>query len=127
MDEEISPDELDALRDTGEPVRIVDIRTAAAFSRGHIPDSENVPFEELPQRVEEFDDAERIVTVCPHGKASLKAAWLFQSAESTDDATIQSLAGGLDAWDGDLEAAVDDGAATGGATTADETATDAPF
>jgi len=122
MDEEISPDELTGLLDADEPVRIVDIRTAGAFSRGHIPDSENVPFEKLPQRVEEFGDADRIVTVCPHGKASLKAAWLFQSAESTEDATIQSLAGGLDAWDGDLGASVaDDGTAASDATT------DAPF
>ena len=122
MDEEISPDELAGLLDADEPVAIVDIRTEAAFSRGHIPGSENVPFEELPQRVEEFGDADRIVTVCPHGKASLKAAWLFQSAESTEDATIQSLAGGLDAWDGDLGASVaDDGTAASDATT------DAPF
>ncbi|EMA44225.1 rhodanese-like domain-containing protein [Halococcus saccharolyticus] len=128
MDEEITPDELAGLLDADESVAVVDIRTATAFSHGHIPGSENVPFEELPQRVEEFDDADRIVTVCPHGKASLKAAWLFQSAESTDDAAIQSLAGGLDAWDGDLEAAtVDDGTASSGATTADETATNAPF
>jgi rhodanese-related sulfurtransferase len=122
MDEEISPDELAGLLDADEPVAIVDIRTEAAFSRGHIPGSENVPFEELPQRVEEFGDADRIVTVCPHGKASLKAAWLFQSAESTEDATIRSLAGGLDAWDGDLGASVaDDGTAASDATT------DAPF
>jgi rhodanese-related sulfurtransferase len=122
MDEEISPDELAGLLDTDEPVAIVDIRTEAAFSRGHIPGSENVPFEELPQRVEEFGDADRIVTVCPHGKASLKAAWLFQSAESTEDATIRSLAGGLNAWDGDLGASVaDDGTAASDATT------DAPF
>ena len=127
MDEEITPDELAGLLDAGESVRIVDIRTAGPFSRGHIPGSENVPFEELPQRVEEFDDADRIVTVCPHGKASRKAAWLFQSAEGTDDATIESLAGGLDSWDGDLEtAAVDENEATDEAAT-DEAATDAPF
>jgi rhodanese-related sulfurtransferase len=128
MDEEITPDELAGLLDADEPVAIVDIRTAVAFSRVHIPGSENVPFEELPQRVAEFGDADRIVTVCPHGKASVKAAWLFQSAESTDDAAIQSLVGGLDAWDGDLETATaDDGTTASGATTADETATDAPF
>jgi rhodanese-related sulfurtransferase len=61
MDEEISPDELAGLLDADEPVAIVDIRTEAAFSRGHIPGSENVPFEELPQRVEEFGDADEYV------------------------------------------------------------------
>lgn len=121
VSDEIGPDELASVLDTDESVRVVDIRPPDAFSHGHIPGSENVPFEELPQRVERFADAERIVTVCPHGKASVKAVWLLQSAASTDDARIESLAGGLDAWDGDLETATTEDTATDTATD------DAPF
>ena len=125
VSDEITPDELAGLLDKDEPVRVVDIRSSAAFERGHIPDSENVPFEELPRRVERFADVDRIVTVCPHGKASLQAAQLLRSAEAVDDATVESLAGGLEAWDGPLDTA--DEHAAGGRTAPAGNETDAPF
>ena len=46
MDEEISAEGLRTLLDSGDPVRVVDIRSPGAFERGHIPGSENVPFAE---------------------------------------------------------------------------------
>lgn len=133
MSDEITPEELAGLLDEEEPVRVVDIRSPAAFERGHIPNSENVPFGELPQRVEQFADAEHIVTVCPHGKASLQALQLLRSAESVDDARVESLDGGLEAWDGPLDATEDgavtdrtsDAAADGAVPSGSET--DAPF
>lgn len=103
MSDEITPNELDTLLDTDEPVRIVDIRSSAAFERGHIPESENIPFEELPRRVESLADADHLVTVCPHGKASLQAVSLLQSSAAVGDARVESLEGGLDAWHGDFE------------------------
>jgi rhodanese-related sulfurtransferase len=134
VSDEITPEELAGLLDEEEPVRVVDIRSPAAFERGHIPDSENVPFGELPQRVEQFADAEHIVTVCPHGKASLQALQLLRSAEPVDDARVESLDGGLEAWDGPLDATEygaaadrtsDDHAADGAVSSGSET--DAPF
>jgi rhodanese-related sulfurtransferase len=103
MDGEISTDEVAALLDGEDRPRIVDIRSPGAFARGHIPGSENVPFDELPDRIEEYADADHIVTVCPHGKASVQAARLVASYEGTTDARVESMAGGLEAWDGDLE------------------------
>ncbi len=126
MDGEITPDELAALLGGDADLRIVDIRSPASFRRGHIPDSENVPFGRLPDEIDRFAGADRIVTVCPHGKASVQAAQLFGSFEGTADAVVESLEGGLDAWDGPLDgegvAAEPDGGA------ADEgPAGDAPF
>jgi rhodanese-related sulfurtransferase len=103
MDAEITPDEVESLLEDGDGLRIVDIRPPAAFARGHIPGSVNVPFAELPTRVAEFADAERIVTVCPHGKSSVQAARLIASYEGTTDARVESMAGGLEAWTGRLE------------------------
>ncbi|MDG5777330.1 rhodanese-like domain-containing protein [Haloarculaceae archaeon H-GB2-1] len=120
MDGEITTDDLATLLDDGEEVRIVDIRSPAAFRRGHIPGSENVPFPELTTRAEELSVADRIVTVCPHGESSIQAARLLQSYEGTSDARIESLAGGLNDWDGDLEAGEET------ATAANE-GPDAPF
>ncbi|MFC7141324.1 rhodanese-like domain-containing protein [Halosimplex aquaticum] len=105
MDGEISGDELQELLDETEDgdLRIVDIRNPGSFERGHIPGSENIPAPELTDRVEELDGAERVVTVCPKGKSSVQAARLVGSYEGVDG-PVESLAGGLTAWDGPIEA-----------------------
>ena len=115
MDGEISTDELRSLLDEGgdvdgagtdeqaadENLRIVDIRNPESFARGHIPGSENVPAPELTDRVEELDDADRVVTVCPHGQASVQAARLIDSYQGVEG-PVESLDGGLEAWDGPI-------------------------
>ena len=105
MDGEISTDAVRQRLEDGDPPRIVDIRQPAAFARGHIPGSENVPFPALPNRIEELAGAEHIVTVCPHGKSSVQAARLISSYEGTTDARVESMAGGLDEWNGPLDSA----------------------
>lgn len=90
-------------QDAQDTPTVVDIREPAAFRRGHIPGSVNVPFRELPDRVAELADADHVVTVCPKGKSSIQAARLIGSYEGTADATVESMAGGLREWDGELE------------------------
>mgnify|MGYP000436378581 CR=1 FL=1 len=102
MDGEISPEDVEASLESEDRPRIIDIRSPGAFAQGHIPGSVNVPFGDLPDRIEEFADAEHIVTVCPHGKASVQAARLIGSYEGTADATVKSMIGGLEAWEGEL-------------------------
>ena len=121
MDGEVDPEELASLLD-GEDgadrdaegteadeggLRIVDIRDRRAFDRGHLPGSECVPFPELTTRVGELAGASRIVTVCPHGIASRQAAQLIGSYAGIEDARVESLRGGVEAWQrdvGELEA-----------------------
>jgi len=108
MDGEISGEELQELLDENgdeppEDLRIVDIRNPGSFQRGHIPGSENIPANQLTDRVEELDGADRVVTVCPMGKSSVQAARLVGSYEGVDG-PVESLHGGLNDWDGPLEA-----------------------
>lgn len=103
MDAEISTEEVYELLDGEDPPIVVDVRNPTAFERGHIPGSRNVPFAQLPTRVAELGDADRIVTVCPHGKASVQAARLIKSFEGTADARVESMAGGLEEWTWDLD------------------------
>lgn len=104
MDGEIHVDELQSLLEDDADVEIVDIRQPAAFEQGHIPESRNIPFTQLVDRVDELeDDSERIVTVCPHGKSSVQAARLIQSYEGIEDVRVESLAEGLTGWDGPVE------------------------
>ena len=137
MDGEIDPDELaDVLETDGEAtageadgtdrsaLRIVDIRDERSFDRGHLPDSESIPFPELTNRVNELEGADRIVTVCPHGIASRQAAQLIASYEGTADARVESLSGGIEAWQEggrELEPTPEADA------DADDTTSDAPF
>jgi len=117
MDGEITAEALRELLDEG--VRVVDIRSPAQFRRGHIPDSENVPLAELTNRVEAFAGADRVVTVCPHGQASVQAARLIGSFEGFEG-RVDSLSSGLEGWPYDLE--------TGdGAAAKDGSTPDAPF
>ncbi|WP_436925846.1 rhodanese-like domain-containing protein [Halosimplex amylolyticum] len=118
MDGEISGEELQALLDDGAEdgdLRIVDIRNPGSFERGHIPGSENIPANELTDRVEELDGAGRVVTVCPMGKSSIQAARLLGSYEGVDG-PVESLADGLNAWDGPLETPESSGGSTDGST-----------
>ncbi|MFC7167045.1 rhodanese-like domain-containing protein [Halospeciosus flavus] len=119
MVDEITPEELHDLLESGADVRVVDIRMPRAYERGHIPGSENIPFSRLPNEVERLDGAEHVVTVCPHGKSSIQAAQLVSSYEGIDDdARVESLSGGLDAWEWGLASGSDDGETE--AETADE-------
>ncbi|AEN05612.1 rhodanese-like domain-containing protein [Halolamina sp.] len=114
MDGEISTEELQSKLADGDTPTVVDIRQPTAFSRGHIPGSVNVPFRELPDRVAELADADHVVTVCPHGKSSVQAARLVGSDEGTSEATVESLAGGLSEWDGEIASEFEAGSAEEG-------------
>lgn len=98
-DDEIAPDEVKALLDDGADVRVIDIRSPGAFARGHIPGSENIPFHSLVTKIPTLEDAAHIVTVCPHGVSSIQAVRLISSYEGTSHASVESMAGGLDAWE----------------------------
>ena len=102
MDGELSAEELRGLLESESGVRVVDIRSPGAFRRGHIPGSENVPFEELTDRIEAIADAKRVVTVCPKGEASVQAARLIGSFEGFAG-RVDSLEPGIDGWPYELE------------------------
>ncbi|MFT4884539.1 MAG: rhodanese-related sulfurtransferase [Natronomonas sp.] len=123
MDGEISAEDLQELLEANGDVRIVDIRSPAAFRRGHIPNSENVPFGELTDCIEDIADAERVVTVCPHGKASQQAARLIGSFEGFSG-RVDSLEPGIEGWPYDLETA--EGTASDGGSDEDEAADEGP-
>jgi rhodanese-related sulfurtransferase len=115
--EEITAAELHELlgedgADAGEAVHVVDIRGPQSFARGHIPGSENVPFAELPDRIERLEGAGRVVTVCPIGESSVQAARLIESYEGVDG-EVASLADGIEGWEYGLETGRDGGTGNG--------------
>ncbi|MEF8777077.1 MAG: rhodanese-like domain-containing protein [Haloarculaceae archaeon] len=124
MDGEIEPVSLADLLATDEADPLVlDIRAQHAFRRGHIPGSLNLPMADLTGRIEAVDDADHVVTVCPHGEASIQAARLV-SAYGGFDGTVESLAGGLEAWEGPLADGATDGSTDGVADTSADPSAD---
>jgi rhodanese-related sulfurtransferase len=109
MDGEISAEDLKVLLDADEDVTIVDIRSRLAYDHGHIPGSVSIPFAELTRRVDELEGANRVVTVCPHGKASVQAARLIGSYEGFSG-VVESLAPGIDNWPYGVESGGGEGA-----------------
>jgi len=107
MDGEISAVELREMLDSGNSIRVVDIRAPSAFNRGHIPGSENVPFPELTQRIDSFNGNDHIVTACPHGQASVQAARLLASYQRFTG-RVESLAPGITGWAREHELVVGD-------------------
>ncbi|WP_267642098.1 rhodanese-like domain-containing protein [Haloarchaeobius amylolyticus] len=102
MDGEIQPAEVKDLLDAGEDVCVVDIRNELHYQEAHIPTSTNLPFQRLTRDVERFEGCDHVVTVCPHGQASVQAARLIGSYEGFDG-TVESMAGGLEAWEWEFE------------------------
>ena len=57
------------------------------------------PFDRLSSEITRVADEDHVVTVCPHGKASRRAARLVASFDGFDG-RVESLAPGLEGWDG---------------------------
>ncbi|WP_225333050.1 rhodanese-like domain-containing protein [Halomicrobium urmianum] len=106
MDGEIGTEELRERLDD-EETRVVDIRPPRAYRQGHVPGSENVPLGQLVQDVERFAGDEDVVTLCPHGKSSVKAARLIAAYEGFEGEVV-SYEPGLSEWDGPIEAGADE-------------------
>lgn len=49
---------------------IVDVRTRAEYSGGHVAGSVNIPLQELPEKINELMDTETLVFCCASGGRS---------------------------------------------------------
>lgn len=119
---EIEPATLRERLEAGDDPLLVDIRGPREFTEGHLPGSRNIPMADLPQHIDAVAEADQVVTICPHGMASVKAARIVEAYQDFDG-RVDSLAGGLEAWDGPLEADETENTASADG----EDAPDAPF
>jgi rhodanese-related sulfurtransferase len=72
--------QLHSFLDHNGNVLLLDVRTPAEYSKGHIPGAINVPIEVLAQKIREMKVAKSrtIVTTCEHGGRSSRAAMELQ-------------------------------------------------
>lgn len=71
---------------------VLDVRQAAEFARGHIPDAEHLELGDLIAG--KLPGARPVVVYCGHGERSATAASLLER----QGVSVANLSGGLDAW-----------------------------
>jgi phage shock protein E len=80
-------------------VRLVDVRTAAEFSAGHIAGSENVPIDALPAQSVSWDKTKPIAVYCATGARSANA---YQYLVGQGFQHVYDLSQGVASYDGPL-------------------------
>lgn len=91
---------VEALRsqlENGERMLLLDVRPAADFNGewGHIPAARNIPLEDLPDRLGEFEPDTAVRLVCRTDRRSTQAAAMLAKAGFADARVVQ---GGMTAW-----------------------------
>jgi rhodanese-related sulfurtransferase len=96
MDYEITPEEVKAKLDAGEPLLLLDVREPWEFETARMERAKLIPMGDVPARAhQELDPDEHVVVICHHGVRSMNVtAWLRQQGFEK----AQSMRGGIDAW-----------------------------
>ena len=89
---EIDIDELARLRETG--IVLVDVRQPDEFERFRVPGAKLIPLADVPERVEEIPDDQRVYVICGSGGRSARAVE-YLNKQGLDTVNV---AGGSKAW-----------------------------
>lgn len=91
---EITGAELQAMRQNGNGLLLLDCREDHEWRQGRIPGSLHIPMRQVPSRLDEIRRDAEIVVVCAHGNRSYSVAgWLIQNGYGA-----RSLKGGVADW-----------------------------
>lgn len=76
---------------------VVDIRDAAEFAKGHMPQAKSAPLADLPSRASGLarDKSVPIIVICQTGQRSGKAQAALKEAGYSE---VYALEGGMTAW-----------------------------
>lgn len=76
---------------------VLDVRTEAEFTGGHILDARHIPLDKLAERLRELDKYKDkpILVNCQRGARSAKACEIMRKAEFKQ---VHNLQGGIEAW-----------------------------
>lgn len=75
---------------------LIDVREPHEFAEGTLPGAVNIPLDEIPTRLTEFDQSRRVVFLCRSGGRSAHAAAQLTAAGFSD---VVNLVGGMLAVD----------------------------
>jgi rhodanese-related sulfurtransferase len=89
---EIDVDELARLRET--EIALVDVREPDEYENFHLSGAQLIPLADLPERIEEIPDDQRVYVICATGARSARAVE-FLNRQGYDTVNV---AGGTKAW-----------------------------
>ena len=89
----VAPGEAVAL--INDNAAIVDLRSADAYSRGHIVNAKNMPFDEFDAKKDVLSKNRPVIAVCDSGISSTKAVSMLRQSGFE---SAYSLKGGMNAW-----------------------------
>lgn len=95
----VTPDQVKELIDNQQMI-VLDVRTLAEFSEGHIPDAMLIPDYELESRLNELDKDTSYLVVCASCNRSTKASNVLANNGFTK---INNITGGMKNWKFDIE------------------------
>lgn len=89
--------DLRRLLDTGQPVRLLDVRTPGEFAAGHIDGAVNIPLDQLKSVAAQLNDPAlgTLVVICQGGARAANACAVLAEAGHRGPVL---LAGGMNAW-----------------------------
>ncbi len=101
-DWEITPREFVRRKAAGEPLVLIDCRTAPERDLATIPGSIHVPMHDLAARLPDLraHESAPVVVHCHHGARSLQVAAALRDAGFDD---VRSMAGGIHLWALDVD------------------------
>jgi rhodanese-related sulfurtransferase len=92
----ISPAELANLRQSGQPVQLIDVRTPAEFQEVHVDFARNVPLDQIqPEALQPGGRDEALYVICRSGNRGKQACQKLESA----GLKVVNVEGGTQAWE----------------------------
>ena len=84
---------------------LLDVRRLDEWETARVDSATLIPLQELPMRLDEIEQHRDrpIITLCHHGRRSLRAASMLRAAGFTN---VLSMAGGIDLWSMDIDPGV---------------------
>lgn len=91
---EVTTDELKQIILSTEPVHVIDVREDEEVAMGMIPNAEHIPMNEVPERLDDFNNNTTYYIVCAGGVRSAKVVE-FLNDHGIDAVNVE---GGMRAW-----------------------------
>lgn len=88
-------EELHALRTSGRPFVLLDVRESSELTRASLPGSVHIPMRSVPARIAELDPGAEIAVMCHHGGRSEQVA---RYLHARGFANVHNVEGGIDAY-----------------------------
>lgn len=74
---------------------LLDVREPWEYETCHIADSQLMPMQTIPARLNELEEDQQVVCICHHGARSMSVAAFLESNHFTN---VINLTGGMHAW-----------------------------